>query len=197
MTTLDDGTWRQLLLDARTHRAWIDQPVDDGVLLRLYELARMGPTASNCQPLRITFVKSREAKERLRSTLDAGNVAQTMAAPVTAIVAYDSEFYTKLEKLAPHAPNAGKQIAGLEPEARRRMALVSATLQGGYVILAARGLGLDCGPMGGFDAGKVDAEFFPDGKWKSVFLLNLGHGDPSRLHPRAPRLDFDEACRIV
>jgi 3-hydroxypropanoate dehydrogenase len=120
-----------------------------------------------------------------------------MAAPVTAIVAYDSEFFTKLTKLVPHAPGAGQEVGAMEPEARRRMAVTSATLQGGYLILGARGLGLDCGPMGGFDAKKVDAEFFPDGKWSSIFLLNLGYGDPAKLHPRAPRLDFDEACRII
>ncbi len=197
MPALDSETWRQLLLDARTHNGWIDQPVDDALLRRLYELARMGPTAMNSQPVRLVCVRSREAKERLRPTLAAGNVDKTMAAPVTAIVAYDTEFYVKLAKLAPHLPDAGKRIGGMEPDARRRMGLLSATLQGGYIILAARGLGLDCGPMGGFDADKVDAEFFPDGAWKSIYLLNLGHGDPAKLRPRAPRLDFDEACRIV
>jgi 3-hydroxypropanoate dehydrogenase len=197
MPALDTGTWRQLLLDARTHNGWLDQPVDDALLRRLYDLARMGPTAMNCQPVRLVFVKSHEAKGRLRPTLSAGNVDKTMAAPVTAIVAYDTEFYLKLTKLVPHAPDAGKEISGMPVEARRRMALLSATLQGGYIILAARGLGLDCGPMGGFDADEVDAEFFADGKWKSIYLLNLGHGDPAKLHPRAPRLDFDEACRIV
>lgn len=194
---LDDETWRQLFLDARTHNGWLDEPVDDGLLRRLYEFARMGPTAMNSQPVRLVFIKSREAKERLRPTLASGNVDKTMAAPVTAIVAFDTEFYLKLPTLAPHLPGAGKQVGGMELEAKRRMALLSATLQGGYIILAARGLGLDCGPMAGFDAHKVDAEFFPDGAWKSIFLLNLGHGDPAKLHPRAPRLDFQEACRIV
>lgn len=197
MPELENGTWRRLLLDARTHNGWLDHPVDDALLRRLYELVRMGPTAMNCQPVRLLFVKSQEAKERLRPALAAGNVDKTMAAPVTAIVAYDAEFYMKLAKLVPHSPDAAKKIGGMDPEARRRMALLSATLQGGYIILAARGLGLDCGPMGGFDAAKVDAEFFPDGAWKSIYLLNLGHGDPSKLHPRAPRLDFDEACRIA
>ena len=197
MKHLDDTVWRQLLLDARTHNGWSGEPLDDAVLRRLYELARMGPTAMNSQPVRLVFVKSTEAKERLRPALAAGNVDKTMAAPVTAIVAYDTEFYGKMEKLVPHAPDAGRRIGGMDAESRRRMALLSATLQGGYIILAARGLGLDCGPMGGFDADKVDAEFFPDHIWKSIFLLNLGHGDPAKLHPRAPRLDFDEACRIV
>jgi 3-hydroxypropanoate dehydrogenase len=141
MRELDHGTWRQLLLDARTHNGWIDQPVDDVLLRPLYELVRMGPTAMNCQSVRLVFVKSHEAKERLRPTLVPGNVDKTMAAPVTAIVANDTEFYMKLGKLAPHFPDAGKQIGGMEPEPRRRMALLSATLQGGYIILAARGLG--------------------------------------------------------
>jgi 3-hydroxypropanoate dehydrogenase len=197
MATLDDATWRQLFLDARTHNGWTGQPVDDSLLRRLYELARMGPTAMNCQPMRLVFVKSQEAKTRLRPALAPGNVDKTMAAPVTAVVAYDGEFYAEMAKLVPHLPDADKRIGGMEPAARRGMALLSATLQGGYLILAARGLGLDCGPMGGFDADKVDAEFFPDGRWKSIFLLNLGHGDPAKLRPRAPRLDFDEACRIV
>jgi 3-hydroxypropanoate dehydrogenase len=197
MKTLDDSAWRQLLLDARTHNGWSDQPVDDAVLHRLYELARMGPTAMNSQPARLVFVRSSEAKQRLRPALASGNVDKTMAAPVTAIVAYDTEFHAKMVKLAPHVPDAGRRIGSMDAESRRRMALLSATLQGGYIILAARGLGLDCGPMGGFDADKVDAEFFPDGKWRSIFLLNLGHGDPAKLWPRAPRLDFDEACGIV
>lgn len=197
MTTLDDAAWRLLFLDARSHNGWLDRPVDDAVLHRLYELVRMGPTSSNCQPVRLLFVRSPGAKERLRPTLSPGNVDQTMSAPVTAIVAYDTAFYTRMVKLAPHRPDAGKQLGAMEAEARRRMALLSATLQGGYIIIAARGLGLDCGPMSGFDAERVDAEFFPDGKWKSIFLLNLGYGDAAKLHPRAPRLDFDEACRLV
>ncbi|MBK6849666.1 MAG: malonic semialdehyde reductase [Proteobacteria bacterium] len=196
-TTLPEAVWCQLLLDARTHNGWLDRPVDDSLLQRLYELVRMGPTSSNCQPLRLVFVKSPAAKLRLRPTLSAGNVEKTMQAPVTAIVAYDTAFYAQMAKLAPHRPGAGQALGAMEPEARRRMALLSATLQGGYVILAARGLGLDCGPMGGFNAEQVDAEFFPEGTWKSIFLLNLGHGDPAELYPRAPRLDFDEACRIV
>lgn len=197
MPPLDETTWRQLLLDARTHNGWDGRDVGEAELRRLYELARMGPTAMNSQPVRLLFLRSREARERLRPALSPGNVEKTMAAPVTAVVAYDTEFHAFLPKLAPHAPGAGKRIGEMEPEARRRMALLSATLQAGYLLLAARGLGLDCGPMAGFDAGQVDATFFPDGRWKSIFLLNLGHGDPAKLHPRAPRLDFEEACRIA
>ncbi len=197
MTILDDSALRQLFLDARTHHGWQDQAVPDSVLRRLYELVRMGPTAMNSQPVRLVFARSREAKDRLRTALAPGNIDQTMAAPVTAIVAYDTEFYLKMSKLVPHAPDAVTRVGGMDEEARRRMALLSASLQGGYIILAARSLGLDCGPMAGFDSTALDAEFFPDGKWKSIFLLNLGLGDPARLHPRAPRLEFDEACRIV
>ncbi|MBN2192698.1 MAG: malonic semialdehyde reductase [Polyangiaceae bacterium] len=196
MPTLDDATWCQLFLDARTHHGWLEQPVTDAVLRRLYEVVRMGPTAMNSQPVRLVFVKSREGKERLRSALMRGNVDQTMSAPVTAILAYDAEFHVKMGTLAPHLAEPVKELAAMDPEARRRMALQSATLQGAYIIIVARGLGLDCGPMGGFDAGQVDAEFFPDGKWRSFLLVNLGYGDPVKLRPRAPRLDFDEACRI-
>jgi 3-hydroxypropanoate dehydrogenase len=197
MAILDDADWDQLFLNARTHNGWVDRSVDDGVLRRLYEVARLAPTALNSQPVRIMFVRSGEAKARLQPALAGGNIDKTMTAPVTAIVAYDSEFHTKLTRLAPQIPDAVNRIAGMEPEAREQMAKMSATLQAGYLILAARGLGLDCGPMNGFDAKKLDAEFFPDGKWRSILLVNLGHGDPARLSPRAPRLDFDEACRIV
>ncbi|MBN1960709.1 MAG: malonic semialdehyde reductase [Deltaproteobacteria bacterium] len=194
---LDETAWRLLLLDARTHKAWINKPIADDLLKRLYNLVRMAPTAMNIQPIRLLFVKSREAKERLRPTLDHGNVDKTMAAPVTVIIAYDTEFYHKMPKLVPHDPDAGKRIAARESEAIIRMALASATLQAGYLILAARGLGLDCGPMGGFNANRVDVEFLPEGKWKSFLLLNLGYGDSSQLIARAPRLEFDEACEII
>jgi 3-hydroxypropanoate dehydrogenase len=197
MKLFDSTVWSQLFLDARTHSGWSPQPVEDALLRHLYELARMGPTAMNSQPVRLVFVRSSEGKERLRPALASGNVDKTLAAPVTAIVAYDAKFYDQLGKLAPHAPDAGRRIGGMDADSRRRMALLSATLQGGYIILAARGLGLDCGPMGGFDADKVEAAFFSDGHWKPIFLLNLGHGDPAKLHARAPRLDFDEACMIV
>jgi len=197
MAALDDAAWRLLLLDARTHNGWLEQPVDDAVLHRLYELVRMAPTGGNSQPLRLLFVRSAAAKERLRPALDAGNVDKTMSAPVTAIVAYDSEFYEKMARLVPHRPDMGRRIAAAPPAERQAMALQGATLQGGYLIIAARGLGLDCGPMAGFDHERVDADFFADGKWRSIFLVNLGHGDVAKLRPRAPRLDFDEACRIV
>lgn len=179
---------------ARTHRAWTGDPVTDDTLRAVYDLLKFGPTSGNCCPARIVFVKTREGKERLKPALDAGNVAQTMAAPVTAIIAYDLEFYEKLTFLVPHR-DARKDFEG-KPELIRFEAMRSGTLQGAYLIMAARALGLDCGPMGGFDAAKVDAEFFPEGTVKSNFLCNLGYGDPSKLHPRAPRLPFEEACSI-
>ncbi|MBU8897512.1 malonic semialdehyde reductase [Corallococcus sp. H22C18031201] len=193
--TLAASALDQLFRDARTHFVWHDEPVADSVLRELYALTRMAPTAANAQPLRIVFVKSPEAKARLKPALTPGNVDKTMTAPVTAILAYDTEFYEKLPKLFP-ARDMRTGFANMPPAARAQTAVVNASLQGGYLIMAARALGLDCGPMAGFDAGKVDAEFFPDGKWKTVFLLNLGHGDATKLFPRNPRLDFEEACRI-
>jgi 3-hydroxypropanoate dehydrogenase len=191
---LDAAALDQIFRTARTHRAWTDEPIADETLQALYELMKWGPTSGNCCPARFVFVKSREAKERLKAALDPGNVAQTMAAPATAIIAYDLKFYEKLPQLVPHR-DARTPFIG-KPELIRTTALQSGTLQGAYLIVAARALGLDCGPMGGFDAAKVDSAFFPDGKVKSNFLCNLGHGDPATLHPRAPRLAFDEACRI-
>jgi len=180
---------------ARTHRAWTARPVSDETLHAIYELMKWGPTSSNCCPARIAFVRSPEAKERLRPALDAGNVTQTMAAPVTAIVAYDLEFHDRLPLLVPHR-DARSGFVG-RPELIRTTAQQSGTLQGAYLIVAARALGLDCGPMGGFDNTKVDATFFPEGTVKSNFLCNLGYGDTAQLHARAPRLAFDDACRIL
>jgi 3-hydroxypropanoate dehydrogenase len=180
---------------ARTHRAWTARPVTDETLHAIYELMKWGPTSSNCCPARVAFVRSSEAKERLKPALDAGNVAQTMAAPVTAIVAYDLAFHDRLPLLVPHR-DARSGFVG-KPELIRTTAQQSGTLQGAYLIIAARALGLDCGPMGGFDNARVDATFFPDGTVRSNFLCNLGYGDPTKLHPRAPRLAFDDACSIV
>ena len=180
---------------ARTHRAWTARPVTDETLRAIYELMKWGPTSSNSCPARIAFVRSPEAKERLRPALDAGNVAQTMAAPATAIVAYDLEFHERLPLLAPHY-DARSAFVG-KPELLRTTAYQSGTLQGAYLIIAARALGLDCGPMGGFDSARVDATFFPEGTVRSNFLCNLGYGDSAKLHARAPRLAFDDACRIV
>ena len=196
MAVLDDDALRQLFLEARTHRKWLDRPVDEALLRRVYDLARWPPTSANSQPMRLVFVRSAGAKERLRPTLDASNVEQTMTAPVTAIVAYDTKFFEEMSTHALARPELAARFAAAPEAVRERLAFQGGTLQGGYLILAARALGLDCGPMGGFDRAKVDAAFFPDGRWKSNFLLNLGYGDPATLRPRAPRLDFDDACRI-
>jgi 3-hydroxypropanoate dehydrogenase len=191
-----DGFLERVFLEARTHRAWRDVPVDEPTLRRLYELARLPPTSLNIQPARITFVKSRAAKERLRPALWPDNVEKTMTAPVTAIVAYDLEFAAHLPKLVPGRPELVARLRDLPAEMRDLVLLQNASLQAGYLILAARALGLDCGPMGGFDRAQVDAAFFADRPWRSLMLVNLGHGDPARLRPREPRLGFEEACRI-
>jgi len=183
--------------EARTHYAWTAEPVTDEQLHRLFELLRWPPTGSNAQPLRLVFVRGAEAKERLRPALAPTNVDKAMTAPVTAIIAYDVAWYEQLDRLAPSRPGGRDRIAALPEAERDRLASSNAMLQAGYLILAARALGLDCGPMGGFDRAKVDAAFFPDGAWRSQLLINLGHGDPARVVPRQPRLDFADVCRIV
>jgi 3-hydroxypropanoate dehydrogenase len=196
MTLAPDDAIAILFTDARTHAAWLDRPVDDATLRRVYDLSKLGPTGANTQPLRAVFVKSAAAKARLKPALAPLNVDKTMAAPVTVIVAFDTAFFEKMPKLFPARPELRDAIAARPADVRDRQAYQSATLQAGYLILAARTLGLDCGPMGGFDTAKVDAEFFPDGKWRSTLLVNLGYGDATKLHPRLPRLEFVEACRI-
>jgi 3-hydroxypropanoate dehydrogenase len=192
---LDDLSLDVLFREARTHSAWLDRQVPDALLEKVYELARMPPTAMNAQPLRVVFVKSAEAKERLKPALSPGNVEKTMTAPVTAIGAWDTAFYDQMPILFP-SRDVRPGLLAMPEAAREKMATSSATLQISYLILAARSLGLDCGPMGGFDNAKLDAAFFPDGKWRSLLLVNLGYGNPERLFPRNPRLDFDAACRI-
>ncbi|MDR1989885.1 MAG: malonic semialdehyde reductase [Acidobacteriaceae bacterium] len=187
---------QKIFFDGRTHNGFRPEPVDDAILRRLYEAMRLGPTAANSTPARVVFVKSAAAKERLRPSLAPGNLEKTMAAPVTAIVAYDTRFHEKMPKLFPARPTMGEMMAAMPEEQQHFMLLQNASLQAGYLILAARALGLDCGPMGGFDREKVDATFFADVPWKSTLLINLGYGDPEQLFPRNPRLDFDEACRI-
>ncbi len=194
-TTLDDKAIDQLFRTARTQNGWQDEPVSDEVLRRLYDLVKMGPTSANALPARFVFVKSPEAKARLKACLAPTNVEKSMAAPVTVIVGYDTEFYEKLPHLFPHA-DARSWFVG-NPELIQSTAFRNSSLQGAYLILAARALGLDCGPMSGFDSAKVDAAFFPGGKLKSNFLVNLGYGDPSKVHPRNPRLAFEETCQIV
>ena len=186
----------QLFRTARTFNKFSDRPVDEATLRQLHELWKWGPTAMNSQPARVVLVQSAEAKEKLKPTLSASNVDKTMAAPVTAIVAYDSRFYDQLATQFPGAPGAGARFEA-DPQSALQNALRGSTLQGAYLILAARALGLDCGPMGGFNAAKLDATFFPDGQWRSNFLVNIGWGDPSGNRPRGPRLAFEEVVRIV
>jgi 3-hydroxypropanoate dehydrogenase len=185
-----------LFREARTHSVWLDEPVDDALLQRVYDLAKMGPTSANMCPMRIVFVKSKEAKEKLRPALDPGNVDKTMKAPVTAIIGMDVRFYEKLPRLFPHA-DARAWFKDLPQGVLEVIALRNSSLQGAYFLLAARALGLDCGPMSGFDNAKVDAAFFAGTTVKSNFLCSLGHGDASKLYPRSPRLSFEEACQVV
>ena len=184
----------QLFRQARTYNAFSGE-VGDDVLHQLYDLLKFGPTTANSCPARFVFVRSREAKEKLGPTLDEGNYAKTMAAPVTVIVAYDMAFYEKLPVLFPHV-DAKSWFDGKTQDELRTIALRNGSLQGAYLLLAARSLGLDCGPMSGFDNAKVDAAFFAGTTVKSNFLVNLGHGDPASIFARCPRLGFDEACRI-
>ena len=197
MTTLDTSAMDILFYQARTHNAWQDKPVAPELLRKLYDAAKFGPTSANCSPMRVVFLTTREAKERLKPFLIEGNVDKTMAAPVTAIIANDRQFYDELPRLFPHA-NARSWFAGDDKaDFAATAAMRNGSLQGGYFILAARALGLDCGPMSGFNNAAVDAAFFPDGRWASNFLCNLGYGDPAGLFPRSPRLSFEEACRIL
>lgn len=192
---LDDKSLDVIFRNARTHSHWQDKPVTDDTLKQLYELLKWGPTSANTSPMRLVFVKSKAAKEKLKPCLDAGNVEKTMAAPVTAIVGMDMEFYEKLSFLFPHAKDARNWFAGNE-ELIKNSAFRNSSLQGAYLIIAARSLGLDCGPMSGFNNEKLDAAFFAGTKIKSNFICNLGYGEASKLFPRGPRLSFNEACRI-
>jgi 3-hydroxypropanoate dehydrogenase len=185
----------QLFLKARTHWVWRPEPVPLELLKELYSVARFGPTSANSSPARFVFLTTPQAKERLRPALSPTNVEKTMTAPVTVIVAWDTEFHDKLPQLFP-ARDMRSIFAG-NAALIHETAFRNGTLQGAYFMIAARALGLDCGPMSGFDQPKVNAEFFPDGKWKANFLCNIGYGDPSKLFPRNPRLSFDEACRVL
>ena len=192
---LGDDALDQLFRNARTHRAWIDKPVGEATLLAIVELMKMGPTSANCSPARVVFVVSKDAKERLKPHLSRGNVEQTMAAPATAVLGYDLRFYEHMARLYPENPEARSWFEG-KPDAAEN-ALRNASLQGSYFIMAARALGLDCGPMGGFEHAGVEREFFPEGHVKANFLCNLGYGDTARLGPRGPRFEAREIARIV
>jgi 3-hydroxypropanoate dehydrogenase len=185
----------QLFSQARSHNRFEAESIPDTTLRQVYELAKWGPTSANCSPARFVFVRSREAKERLVACMNPGNVEKTKSAPVVVIVGRDMEFYEKLPQLW-KASDARSWFVG-KPELIAHTALLNSSLQGGYLILAARALGLDCGPMGGFDAAKLDAAFFAGTSIKSNFVVALGRGKPEALYPRGPRLDFDEACRLA
>ena len=207
---LTDEALDVLFRKARTYSAWQDRPVSDETLRQLYEVMKWGPTSANSNPARILFLRTPEAKARLRPALAPGNVEKVMTAPVTAIVAYDLQFHGKLPRLFPHNPAMRDRFAQA-PELVEVTARRNSSLQGAYLIIAARALGLDCGPLSGFDNAKVDEEFFdagspcadceqeciPAGHVKSNFICNLGYGDAATLHPRLPRLAFDEACTLL
>jgi 3-hydroxypropanoate dehydrogenase len=191
---LPDACLDAVFRNARTHNGFVDRPVDVATLRELYDLMKWAPTSANSSPGRFVFVVTKQARERLRPALSAGNLDKTMSAPLTVIVAYDLGFPEHLPKLFPHT-DARSWFAG-KAEHTLATAFRNATLQGAYLILAARALGLDAGPMSGFDHDKVDAEFFAGTSLRSNFLCNLGYGDPAKLKPRNPRLSFEEACRI-
>jgi|SRR5450759_1905269 3-hydroxypropanoate dehydrogenase len=192
---LDDRSLDTIFRAARTHSVWLDKPVSDALIHQIYDLMKWAPTSANSSPARIVFVRSTAAKQRLLPAMAPGNVDKTRAVPVTAIIAYDTEFHEKLPKLFPQA-DARSWFVGNQALIDTT-AFRNGTLQGAYLILAARALGLDAGPMSGFDNAKVDKEFFPDGKIKSNFMINLGYGDHAKLFPRNPRLPFAEAAQIL
>jgi len=207
---VDEAALDTLFREARTHTKWLPRPVSDDLLRDLYELLKWGPTSANAEPARFVFLRSKDSKERLRPALAPLNVDKTMTAPVTVIVAYDLKFYEHLPELFPQNPGMAKLFES-SPDMVETTAKRNSSLQGAYLIVAARALGLDCGPMSGFDHGKVDEEFFaagkpcfgcdqeffPEGHVKANFLCNLGYGDPSSLHPRLARLPFNEACSLL
>ena len=185
-----------LFKEARTHNKWHDRPISDETLHELYDILKYGPTSANSSPARFVFIRTKEGKDKLAPALSAGNTEKTMSAPVTAIVAYDTRFYDFLPKLFPRNP-AAKSWFTSSPAFAAETAFRNGTLQGAYLIIAARALGLDCGAMSGFKNAVVDQEFFPDGRLKSNFLCNLGYAVPGGLPPRDPRLSFDETCQIL
>jgi len=194
-TPISQEALDQLFRDARSHSSWLSEPVPVELLRQAFELARLGPTSANGSPARFVFLTTPDAKARLKPVLAPGNIDKTMAAPVTVIVAWDTEFHENLPRLFPHADM--RSYFAANQALITESAFRNSSLQAAYFILAARALGLDCGPMSGFDADKLNAAFFPDGKWKVNLLCNLGYGDTSKLHPRNPRLNFEEAAVIL
>ena len=194
-TPLDDQSLDLLFRDARTHSKWVDGEVTDAMLQQIFDLMKMAPTSANCSPARFVFITSPEGKEKLKPALLSGNVEQTMAAQATAIIAYDMEFYEHLPKLYPPA-DAKSWFTGNDTLIYET-AFRNGSLQGAYLMMAARSLGLDCGPMSGFDEDKLNAAFFPDGRFKANFLCNIGFGNDEKVYPRTPRFEFDEVCEVV
>lgn len=192
---IDQAAIDRLFLDARSQNGWTDAPVTEAEIKALYDLVKYGPTSANTQPARFVFLSSPEAKERLRPALSQGNL-KALAAPVIAIVGYDLKFHDKIPQVFPHNPGF-RDIFVNNPAAIEPHAFRNSSLQGAYLMLAARALGLDVGPMSGFDAAKVDAEFFPDGSVKTNFIAAIGHGDPEKVMPRLPRLSFEEAAQLL
>lgn len=192
---LDAAALDQLFRSARTQNKWLDRPIADHKLEELYDLVKYGPTSANSSPARFVFVRTAEGKAKLKEALSGGNIEKTMTAPVTVIVAHDPKFYDQLPKLFPHA-DARSWFAGNDALAETT-AFRNGTLQGAYLMLAARALGIDSGAMSGFDNAKVDELFFAGSGWKTNFMVNLGYGDPAGLFPRSPRLSFDEACQFA
>ena len=188
-------TTEQLFDNARSHNGYLPEAIPESTLRRLFDLLKWGPTSANCSPARFIFVTSAQAKEKLLAGMSAGNVEKTRQAPVTVIVGMDTEFFNKLPQLFPHT-DARAWFVGNQPNIDAT-ALRNSSMQGAYLIMAARSLGLDCGAMSGFDAAKIDADFWANTTVKTNFILNIGHGDVAKLMPRSPRLSFDEACQIL
>ena len=193
---LTDAGLDVIFRTARTQNSWSPQAISEELLGRVYDLAKLGPTAANSCPARFIFVVSKDGKEKLRPALSAGNLDKTMAAPVTAIIGYDMKFYDQLPELLPHV-DARSWFAGKPEAVIQETALRNSTLQGAYLMIAARALGLDCGPMSGFDAAALNAAFWPDGQVKANFICNIGYGDDQKIFPRSPRLPFERSCKII
>ncbi|TMJ27755.1 MAG: malonic semialdehyde reductase [Alphaproteobacteria bacterium] len=195
---IDSQSLDLILRGARTHNVFQDKPVSDAQLRQIHEIMKWGPTSTNCQPARIVFVRTQEGKDKLRPALSPGNTDKTMAAPITAIIAYDSQFYEHMPRVFPHNPAAQSLYSGEDKkEHALRTAFRNGSLQGAYFIVAVRALGLDAGAMSGFNNALVDQAFFPDGRFKSNFLCNIGYGDHSKLFNQNPRLDFEDVCSFA
>jgi 3-hydroxypropanoate dehydrogenase len=198
MNRIDAGALAALFTEARTQNGWTDRPVSDDALRQVFDLMKMAPTSMNTQPARFVFLRTPAAKERLRPALSPGNVDKTLSAPVVAIIGHDVDFHEHLPRVFPHSPGAKAMFDGEDKRAfRDTFAFRNGSLQGAYFMLAARAVGLDVGPMSGFDNARVDAEFFPEGRVKSNFLCNLGHGDPAKVMQRLPRFTFEDVCSLL